>query len=97
MLDMRKSTYGVELSASDLANHLGCRHLTNLDLAAAEGRLVPPIWHDPAWEVLQERGLELEHFYLICALRGWRSRSRKGMRAVHQSSVPLWQCAMAPM
>jgi hypothetical protein len=27
------------LSASDLANHLGCRHLTILDLAAAKGEL----------------------------------------------------------
>ena len=30
------------LSATDLANHLGCRHLTLLDLQAVEGKLSPP-------------------------------------------------------
>jgi len=52
------------LSASDLANHLGCRHLTALDLEAAHGRLSPPTWRDPALEVLQQRGFEHEAQYL---------------------------------
>jgi uncharacterized protein len=52
------------LSASDLANHLGCRYLTALDLAAAEGRIEPPRWRDPALAVLQQRGLEFERGYL---------------------------------
>lgn len=52
------------LSASDLANHLGCRYLTALDLAAAEGRIDAPVWRDPALAVLQERGLEHEQAYL---------------------------------
>ena len=54
----------LELSASDLANHLGCHHLTQLDLAVAEGNLAAPKWRDPASEVLQERGLALEQAYL---------------------------------
>jgi uncharacterized protein len=54
----------LELSASDLASHLGCRHLTQLDLLVAKGRLVPPRWRDPTLEVLQQRGLELERLYL---------------------------------
>ena len=52
------------LSASDLANHLGCRYLTALDLAAAEGRIDSPMWRDPGLAVLQERGLEHEQAYL---------------------------------
>jgi hypothetical protein len=28
----------LQLSATDLANHLGCGHLSQLDLAVAEGR-----------------------------------------------------------
>ena len=52
------------LSASDLANHLACRYLTALDLAAAEGRIDAPHWRDPALAVLQERGLEHEQAYL---------------------------------
>ncbi len=52
------------LSASDLAYHLGCRYLTALDLAAAEGRIDSPMWRDPALAVLQERGFEHEQAYL---------------------------------
>ena len=52
------------LSASDLANHLGCHHLTALDLDAAHGLLKPPTWRDPALEVLIERGFEHETKYL---------------------------------
>ena len=44
------------LSASDLANHLGCRHRTQLDLRAARRELDPPRWNDPALEVLQQLG-----------------------------------------
>jgi hypothetical protein len=61
---MRKVDDRLELSASDLASHLGCRHLTQLDLLVANGRLVPPRWRDPTLEVLQQRGLELEQLYL---------------------------------
>jgi uncharacterized protein len=61
---MRKVGDRLELSASDLASHLGCRHLTQLDLLVANGRLAPPRWRDPALDVLQQRGLELERLYL---------------------------------
>ena len=64
MVDMRLASDRFQLSASDLANHLGCHHLTQLDLAVAKGNLAPPKWRDPALEVLQERGLALEHAYL---------------------------------
>lgn len=52
------------LSATDLANHLGCAHLTSLDFEAAHGRLAPPSWHDPALEALQQRGFQHEAEYL---------------------------------
>ena len=61
---MRTEGAKLRLSASDLANHLGCRHLTALDLEAAHGRLSPPTWRDPALEVLQQRGFEHEAQYL---------------------------------
>src|ERR1700694_1259763 len=35
---------GLRLSASDLANHLGCRHLTLLDRGVAEGRIDASKW-----------------------------------------------------
>ncbi|TMQ73670.1 MAG: TM0106 family RecB-like putative nuclease [Candidatus Eisenbacteria bacterium] len=52
------------LAATDLANHLACRHLTALDRGLAEGRWKPPDWYRPEAEVLAQRGLEHERAYL---------------------------------
>jgi predicted RecB family nuclease len=54
---------GLLLSATDLAQHLGCRHLTQLDRAAVEKRITAPMWKDPLLEVLKERGLKHEAAY----------------------------------
>lgn len=61
---MRKQDGYIHLSASDLSNHLGCRHLTALDQAVAEGRLEGPSWRDPALAVLEQRGFTHEKNYL---------------------------------
>src|SRR5437867_176407 len=61
---MRIEKQQLEISASDLAKHLACRHLTSLDLRAARGEIDRPHWHDPALAVLQERGLRHEAAYL---------------------------------
>jgi hypothetical protein len=52
------------LSATDLSNHLVCRHLTSLDLAVAHGLAKVPPSNDPRREALQARGLEHEIRYL---------------------------------
>ena len=52
------------LSASDLGNHLACRHLTSLDFAVAVGARPVPTWHSPDLWVLQKRGLEHENAYV---------------------------------
>ncbi|HUF09619.1 MAG TPA: TM0106 family RecB-like putative nuclease [Rhodothermales bacterium] len=54
----------LRLSATDLANHLACRHLTDLNFAKAHGLLEPPYWHDPMLEILRKRGDEHEAAYL---------------------------------
>jgi uncharacterized protein len=61
---VKRDAHTLRLSATDLANHLACRHLTGLDRGAAEGRLKPPHWHRPEAEVLAQRGLEHERAYL---------------------------------
>ena len=61
---MHISDAGSTLSATDLAKHLGCRHLTQLDLRRARGELNRPYRKDPAVEVLQQKGLEHERGYL---------------------------------
>ncbi len=54
----------IRLSATDLANHLACHHLTALDVAAARHELKPPSWHSPVRDAIRERGLEHEKSYL---------------------------------
>jgi hypothetical protein len=61
---MRSVGGTIELSAADLIGHLGCRHLTQLDLAVATGKeKAPKIW-DPLLELLWERGLAHERSYI---------------------------------
>src|SRR6185369_3517392 len=64
MPTVRAPTDGFRLAATDLANHLACRHLTQLDLAASEGRLTPPHGRRPGLDALRERGLQHERAYL---------------------------------
>jgi uncharacterized protein len=54
----------LRLSATDLANHLSCAHLSRLDLAVAEGRARRPHRNDPIVDLLAERGREHEAAYL---------------------------------
>lgn len=61
---MKRSGSELLFSASDLANHLACKHLTELNRAVAEGRLEAPAWLDPGLALLQERGLDHEQGYI---------------------------------
>jgi hypothetical protein len=60
---MRRVGDAIEISASDVAQFLDCRHRTGLDLAVARGMLTVPSWVDPIVAVLQQRGLEHERTY----------------------------------
>ncbi|HYV86737.1 MAG TPA: TM0106 family RecB-like putative nuclease [Patescibacteria group bacterium] len=60
-----KWTDGVaRLSATDLANHVACRHLTTLDLSMARGERRPPDYFDPDAAILRQRGDEHEAAFL---------------------------------
>ena len=50
--------------ATDLANFLGCRHLTAVDRLAAHKLVKRPYFDDPMLEILRERGLEHERAYV---------------------------------
>ncbi len=57
----------MRLSASDLASYLGCHHLTNLDIAVAQGKLKPPAILQGELddlEALWEKGLRHEAAYV---------------------------------
>ena len=61
---MKKSATSIRLSASDLSNHLACRHLTMLDLDVAAGERPAPAWNSPDAQILQERGIAHENAYV---------------------------------
>jgi uncharacterized protein len=61
---MKISDGRIDLAATDLANHLSCRHLTALNLRLAEGKIAAPQWDNPHLRVLQQRGLEHEKAYI---------------------------------
>ncbi len=53
-----------QLSATDLSNHLGCNHLTQLNRLVAAGIIKRPSWYDPSLEILIQRGQEHEAAYV---------------------------------
>lgn len=61
---MHRTDNTLTLAPTDLAKHLACPHLTQLDRAVAEGRLVLPAWSNPNLELLRQRGLEHEAAYI---------------------------------
>ena len=52
------------VSATDLAGHLACRHLTHLERAATKGQAARPNSWDPLLQLLWERGARFEREYL---------------------------------
>jgi uncharacterized protein len=53
-----------QLTATDLANHLGCKHLTQLNRSVSLGEMKKPDWNDPALAILAKRGEEHETAYV---------------------------------
>ena len=91
---MKLETGALRLSATDLANHLACRHLTSLDRGVAEGRWKPPDWFRPEAAVLRERGLEHERAYLAHLEQQGRGITRldegpEGARGLEQTIVAM--------
>ena len=54
----------LRLTASDLVNHLACRHLTRVDFEVASRQREAPDFHDPTVEMLQKKGDAHEQDYI---------------------------------
>lgn len=61
---MRQDGPALNLSATDLANFLGCRHRTALEMEFAAGLRKRPHFDDPLLELLFKRGLDHEKAYV---------------------------------
>jgi hypothetical protein len=94
---MRAEGAGIRLAATDISNHLACRHLTQLDRAVAEGRLSAPSWRDPALALLQERGFAHERAFLAhLRAAGLQVADRRGEAAGCRRSARWRPCGPAP-
>ena len=58
------SDQSLRLSPTDLANHLACPHLTQLELRVLRGELERPFLEDPYGAVIRRKGNEHEAAYL---------------------------------
>lgn len=61
---MLATNHTTQFSASDLVGHLNCRHLTALELDAANETIERPTFRDPLLEILWERGALHERQYV---------------------------------
>ena len=78
----------IRLSATDLSNHLACRHLTVLDLQVARGTKPSPGFSSPDLRVIQELGLRHEAAYLAFLIeRGFSVADLRGFRNDETAAV----------
>jgi predicted RecB family nuclease len=61
---MKLESSQIRLAATDLSNHLACRHVTSLDLSVALGLRRAPELRAPDLAVIQELGMRHEAAYL---------------------------------
>jgi uncharacterized protein len=61
---MRFLSDQLRFSATDLTNHLACRHVTTLDLRVARGEATAPEWAAPDLATIRELGLRHEKAYI---------------------------------
>src|SRR6187455_1524526 len=78
---MKHTADTFQLSATDLSNHLGCNHLTQLNRRVALREIEKPKWYDPSLEILIQRGHEHEKNY-VEFLRA------KGLKVVNLQGQP---------
>jgi uncharacterized protein len=77
---VKPETQRLRLSATDLSNHLACRHLTTLDLRVARGEKLPPEFRSPDLQVIRELGFRHETEYLD-------SLRRQGLEVIDMRDV----------
>lgn len=61
---MRQESNQIRLAPTDLSNFLSCRHLSGLDVRAAEGKTKRPVRYGPLLDELKARGIAHEQRYL---------------------------------
>jgi len=81
---MKQLSRVIRLAATDLGNHLACRHLTALDLQVAQGKRTEPEWAAGDLATIRELGERFEKDYLA-------HLSTQGLMVKSLSHIPLEQ------
>ena len=93
----------LRLSATDLANHLNCPHLTQRNRDAARGAIRKPHWRDPIALILRERGMAHEAKYLshlratediVAATVGEGAGSEQTLAAMRDGAPLIYQAPL---
>jgi hypothetical protein len=98
----------LRLSATDLSNHLACRHLTVLDLLVARGEKQEPAWAAPHLVMIRELGQQHEAAYLnylakqkgiavenLASVKGETTLLEETLRLMQQGAEVIAQGALA--
>ncbi len=88
-MDISSKNGNLVLSATDLANHFACKHLTNLDLARARGKIADPkrILRDQEQiEAIIERGARHEEAFIESLKTSCTDPSVELVNLLHGSS-----------
>ncbi len=78
-----------QLFATDLSNHLSCRHLTELNRKVAMGELSRPYWKDPQLEILIQRGRDHEKAYVAFLKASGRSIATGNANEAMQKGIDV--------
>lgn len=82
---MKKENSKYIFSPSDLANHITCKHLTNLNKKAANGEIEKPVYKNRVLDMLRERGIKFEEAYL----QQLEAEGKVTVKISQQSSNPV--------
>ena len=102
---MRKAHIQIIFSASDLSNHIHCKHLTNLNYDVVEGLKEKPISNNKVLDVLRERGIDFENsflneleskgFSIVKIDQEVENARQKTIEAMHQGADYIYQARLS--
>lgn len=102
---MKKNNNEILLSASDLSNHIHCKHLTQLNKKVIDGHLEKPFFANRVLDLLRERGedfegsflqtLENEGFRVVKIEQNYNEAKEKTIEAMRNGADYIYQACLS--
>ena len=102
---MKKNNNEILLSASDLSNHIHCKHLTQLNKKVIDGHLEKPFFANRVLDLLRERGedfegsflqtLENEGFRVVKIEKNYNEAKEKTIEAMRNGADYIYQASLS--